>query len=397
MTKEKFLRTALMASGELTEHEKARMAEHSKLWIARAFQTGRVDRPALTRAITDLYVAAGLKEPRVVIVPSPKVMAFAGGFASAIWWLRKNGGMGATDISAATWDATLAATLAATEAATEAATWDATSAATEEEWPRAVAELLVGKEHVEFALRCASLWASMYQGGNMWAPYDCYLTAARDILQLQLAPHKKYEAWERAAIHGGFRIMHEEFCMVCEFPDAIKVDAQNRPHCADGPSHQWMDGWKLYHAHGVRLPEWIVERPELISVQRIESESNAEIRRVMMERYGYARYMRDCGARIVDQVDDTHELLGLRGSRLLLKELPDEPEPIVYIDMVNSSPEPDGSFKRYLERVDPKAYSGEAARSCHAAMASRWRYRDETGALQMTFADWRDYQPSIET
>ena len=55
-------------------------------------------------------------------------------------------------------------------------------------------------------------------------------------------------------------------------------------------------------------------------------------------------------------------------------------EPIVYLEMLNSTPEPDGTYKRYLERIDPNAYGGMAGRSCHAAMASRWRpvcrYRD---------------------
>jgi hypothetical protein len=117
----------------------------------------------------------------------------------------------------------------------------------------------------------------------------------------------------------------------------------------------------------------------------------------MLEKYGWAKYMRDCGARVVDEVDETHPIRGLRGARLLRKELPDEPEPIIYLDMVNSSPEPDGSFRRYLERIDPKAYGAVAARSCWAAMASRWRYRDESGALQMTFQDYREYRPAAET
>jgi hypothetical protein len=118
---------------------------------------------------------------------------------------------------------------------------------------------------------------------------------------------------------------------------------------------------------------------------------------VMMERYGWARYMRDCGARVVDQCADSHELIGLRGARLLRKELPGEPEPIIYLDMLNSTPEPDGTVKRYLERINPATYNGDAAKSCHAAMASRWMHRDENGRLQHTFKDWRDYRPAFES
>lgn len=33
----------------------------------------------------------------------------------------------------------------------------------------------------------------------------------------------------------------------------------------------------------------------------------------------------------------------------------------------------------------------------NATMASRWRYRDNEGVLQLTFTDWRAYRPSAES
>ena len=117
----------------------------------------------------------------------------------------------------------------------------------------------------------------------------------------------------------------------------------------------------------------------------------------MIERYGWPRYIADCGATVVDAVGDDHEIVGLRGAKLLRKDLPDEPEPIIYLSMQNSTPEPDGSVKTYLERIDPNAYDGDASRNCHAAMASRWRYRDERGELQPTFTNWREYRPGAES
>ena len=63
------------------------------------------------------------------------------------------------------------------------------------------------------------------------------------------------------------------------------------------------------------------------------------------------------------------------------------------MDLLNSTPEPDGTVKRYLLRVDPNAYGGEASRFIHAAVASTWRNAD--GSL--TFSDWRDYDPDAES
>lgn len=226
MSKQQIVRRPDFAGGGLTEEECRRMAEHVALWTRRAFRTEPIDRDEITRAIIDLYAAAGLKAPHVVIVPSPLVMAVAGSFAAAIWYARKHG-----------------------RALASRASRDATDDATHAEgrapgWARALAHE-IAPDLADFMLACVPLWYRPYQGGNMWAAWECYLTSARDILGLRLPAHEKYDAWERAAIHGGYRYMHEEFCMVSDFPEVLEVDAQNRPHCDSGPSHRWRDGWSL--------------------------------------------------------------------------------------------------------------------------------------------------------
>jgi hypothetical protein len=244
-------------------------------------------------------------------------------------------------------------------------------------------------------LRCAQNWYSMYQAGNMWSAWDCYLTAFRDVLGLVLPEHEKYRAWEACTIEGGFRLMHEEFCIVSDRPEILTVDDQNRPHNATGPSHRWRDGWSLYHWHGMRIPperDYIIHSPQQITVADIEGERNAELRRVMIDRYGAARYVTDSGAIVVHELAADHALQGLRTARLLRKEVPDD-EPIIYVDLLNSTPEPDGTTRRYMLRVDPDAYGGEASRNAHAAAASTWRNADQS----LTYRDWRDYAPVAES
>jgi hypothetical protein len=141
----------------------------------------------------------------------------------------------------------------------------------------------------------------MYQGGNMWAQWDCYLTAARDILGLRLKEHKKYKAWEQCAIHGGFRMMHEKFCMVADFPLYIKMDENNRPHCEDGPSHLWRDGWAIYHWHGIRVPqEWIENKESLDAATAIKWD-NVEERRAACEIVGWVNILNELNARVIDK------------------------------------------------------------------------------------------------
>ena len=297
----KIVRTATKVTGGVTDDELARMRDHSALWINRAFRTDPIEPDKIVPAIERLYAAAGLKKPRVVIAPSPLVMAFAYGASAAIW-SQKGATADATDeatstatyratdeatrsatdraTNGATNGATHRATRSATDRATSTATYRATSSATDEATDEATRSAtyratdeatrsatngaesgaskacrdLAGDIGIQYALG----WHSAYQGGNMWAAFDCYLTSFRDVLGLYLPCHEKYVAWEQAAIHGGFRVLHPEFCIVSDFPEIIRVDGQNRPHCADGPSHKWRDGWSLYHWHGVRIPDdWI--------------------------------------------------------------------------------------------------------------------------------------------
>jgi hypothetical protein len=140
------------------------------------------------------------------------------------------------------------------------------------------------------------------------------------------------------------------------------------------------------------VPKDVITDISSITVERIENEENVEVRRVMIERYGAAKYVADSGALLVDRLPETHPMVGLRDAKLLRKNLHND-EPIIYIDLLNSTPEPDGSTKRYMLRVDPNAYDGEAARLAHAAAASTWRNAD--GSL--TYKRWQDYAPVAES
>jgi hypothetical protein len=193
-------------------------------------------------------------------------------------------------------------------------------------------------------------------------------------------------------MEGGFRVMHEEFCIVSDFPERICKDDQNRPHSDDGPSHRWRDGWELYHIHGVLVTRQIVMEPQTLTTQQIDAEENAEVRRVMIQRFGQERYVRESGAKVVASIGADHEIIGLRTAQLLRKEVPND-EPLVILDMLNSTPEPDGTTKRYMIRIDPNAYGGKASQDCLAAMASTYRMPD--GSL--LFASPQDYAPAFES
>jgi hypothetical protein len=77
---------------------------------------------------------------------------------------------------------------------------------------------------------------------------------------------------------------------LCGRPEYIKRDEQNRLHCEDGPAIRWKDGYCNYFWHGVSVPEKLIERPDEITKEDLINETNAEVRRGMMEKLGERFY-----------------------------------------------------------------------------------------------------------
>ena len=115
-----------------------------------------------------------------------------------------------------------------------------------------------------------------------------------------------------------------------------------RLHRADGPALE-SDVEPLYFWHGVLVNAHVIEQPDLITLQEIQGETNAEVRRVLLERFGFDRYLRESNAELL-HTDQFGELYRA--------EVPGD-EPLVMVSVLNSTPEPDGHKKRYFLRVDP--------------------------------------------
>jgi len=341
----KIVRTSTRAEGGITPEEKAKLDDVAKFWIANAMRTDKADINKLAPAIHGMYEAAGMEKPRVVLVPSPIVMTAAYGASAAIWYQRKNVVKSATyaATAAATAAATDAATYAATDAATAAATDAATAAATHAATDAATAAATYAATYAatadaadaamsacreiagEFGVECAKLWWRSYQGGNMLSHISAYYAGMRDVIGLQLPEYENYAYWEQAALNVGFRVMHEEFCIVSDFPEILKVDENNLPHCENGPSHRWRDGWELYHWRGVRVPaQWIMS-PETVDPSEVLSEQNVEVRAAGIAIIGMAKMLDKLEHRIVDSDPDP-----MKGD-LVEVRLPDLPDSVYYL------------------------------------------------------------------
>ena len=138
----------------------------------------------------------------------------------------------------------------------------------------------------------------------------------------------------KIAQSAGWFWPYENVCWICERTESVHLDENEELHNLRGAAVSYPDGWKLYASHGVLLPDWIMETPDQISPSKIDKEQNAEIRRVMIELFGQERYLKEGGSQLIGS--------GSCG-RLWKKEIRDD-EPIVMVEILNSTPEKDGSL-----------------------------------------------------
>jgi hypothetical protein len=129
------------------------------------------------------------------------------------------------------------------------------------------------------------------------------------------------------------------------------------------------DAENLYFWHGVLVPAFVVVRPDWITLKHIDTEINVEVRRVMIERFGQEKYLQESGAVEIHRDD-----FGV----LYRKEISGD-EPLVMVKVVNSTAEPDGSFKDYFLRVPPEIQ--------RARQAVAWTFDKSE----------RDYNPEFQT
>lgn len=223
-------------------------------------------------------------------------------------------------------------------------------------WPQAeaVAKSLAGWQ----AWTKAGRWARV----RSWsppesAPRSAALSAARAASWLE-APHDP----EIAGLVGGwlpflvaaeaglwvYWVLRDEVVTVPR--PALRIE-EGRLHAENGPAVSWPGGARYWMWRGVQVPRRVIEAPERITVGAIRRETNAEVRRVMLERYGHERYLHDMGAEKVHSDDF---------GTLWRAPVPGD-EPLVMVEVVDASPKPDGTFRNYLIRVPPTMRTAKEA------------------------------------
>lgn len=388
---------------ELTEEQKAQLPGWADKWIAVGLDTTPANRPLFAEGAIECYGFAGLEPPKEIVwCSSPIVAVVAGPIAATLLDAlpkasgKTSGQMQDGDVRAAISSHIVSAiqkniekypgenlagrVVEAVMQAIDQPLADAITLA----GANAIIDALTKKvKKADINKAVKSMW-HLYIGGQFWVGGSWFWGAAwtsfyREVCDLELDG----DLWDRAIAYektiksACWWWPHSEFIMVSERPLAIHRELtdpavergwnSHRLHHDSGPSIIWQDGFGVWSHHGVRVPKHVIEDPQSMTPAEITKERNAEVRRVMLEKYGFEQYLTGMGAKPVSTAEVpcampefcTHPA-DVHVAHLYRAELPGD-EALVMLSVINSTPEPDGTWKRYFLRVPPDQRDAKTA------------------------------------
>lgn len=150
-------------------------------------------------------------------------------------------------------------------------------------------------------------------------------------------------------------------------PTRITWYRNGRKHGLD--ADKW--GSISYYYEGVRIPPHFYTKPESLSITEVLAHTNTEVRYVGIKIVGMDRVLESNNTTIIHKDKQKNQIL------FQIKGIFEEP--VSYVKVVNSTQEPDGTYKDYYLCVPPDM------KTCKQAVA--WTFRLEE----------QEYQPGQET
>jgi hypothetical protein len=105
----------------------------------------------------------------------------------------------------------------------------------------------------------------------------------------------------------------------------LHLDQNGRIHNENGPAVKYRDNYSVWAINGVRVNEQIIMAPETLTVKQIDNEKNQDVKSIMVQRFTWARYLKESKASCIDhrdnEVEGTKEALyvsPLGGNRLVV-------------------------------------------------------------------------------
>jgi len=310
------------------------LAARSDEWLEVGLCCKPTDRPGAEQGVRLAYQAAGLAPPqRVLWFGSPMAAA------RAVATLDNPGASVRPQVRTRAWATARQALMQELGATDFARHWIAT---TRRPWQQLVDQIVTplrNRLNAHFASEGGELAQACQQAllDVILGHHDAAWLAAFDDSQTGLA------GLRHVARSAGWWWAFENVAVLTDRYVEVHRDNLGRLHRGDGPALSYPDGYGIHSWRGMPIPAEVAAELATLTVQRIQAEDNAELRRVMLEHFGFERYLRESGA-TKQHADDYGTLWRV--------DIPGD-EPLVMVEVINATAEPDGTWRTYFLRVPP--------------------------------------------
>ncbi len=166
--------------------------------------------------------------------------------------------------------------------------------------------------------------------------YLCGVAGAQELKELM-------DVFLQLAGCAGWVVPYENLCLVSDKPVRMECNPTGELHSLSGSALEFPDGFSVHAVDGIVVPDYVVTQPQKITTRMIDHERNAAMRRILIKRY-QGNFYDDCGAALAAE-----DRLGrlYRKRRLFDTDF-------TFVRVLNSTREPDGSYKEYVLRVPPE-------------------------------------------
>lgn len=205
------------------------------------------------------------------------------------------------------------------------------------------------------------------QDAVLFGQHDAHWLAFFDYFRNVLGYTKETESrlgFMEHARHGGWFILCDEVCICAERWMQLALDDRGRLHNDVGPAIEYRDGQKQYYVQGIHLSAEVAEAliidTKKLTIKMVDAERNAEIKRLMIERFGKDKYVHAKKAKLVDD-DPVHGKLWLCNSG--------RDDAVAYLEVKDSTIYPDGTQRDYFLMVSPRHRDSASARAATFRMS----------------------------
>lgn len=284
---------------KLTPEQEALIPVYREKWRAIALSTERIDREKAAEAVKAAYAAIHKQEPEIIFCDSP--------YAAWKFVIQKNlknrldielesqllFQVGSQINSQVCWELN-------NEVASKMQLVSSL-------WMQAVGQL---KERLKSELKSRFQLSNTKKLRDVWVIPELWMCGGScldfyfSVLNCA-CDQKKWSVYQLLLKDCGWILPFEKICILCVSeappkevrPTKLSFDNENRLHAEGEPAISFADGYSLYSYHGVTLPEKYGKlHPKEWQAKWLLEETNAELRRVLIQGIGYSRICQDLQA-----------------------------------------------------------------------------------------------------